>query len=106
MELFIATHCKTPYVKLWDFEKGFLESQYLLPADVSQAQFIDPYPLLLISDVKGSIFLFTTKYYMSAPYKLLTQWKNMYSIQKSSQITYIRSHFDPKTSECDIILGD
>lgn len=34
---------------------------------------------------------------MAAPYKLLAQWKNMYSIQKSSQITYIKPVFDEKT---------
>lgn len=84
-------------MKIWDFEKVFLEAQYVLPYDVCQVEFIDPYPLILITDVKGSIFIFTTKYYTPSPYKLLTQWKNMFSIQKSSQITYLKSQYDPKT---------
>lgn len=30
----------------------------------------------------------------------------MYSIQKSSQITYIKPIYEPVTKECEIILGD
>lgn len=41
-------------------------------------------------------------------YKLLTQWKNMYSIQKSSQITFISSNYSIKDDliKCELILGD
>ena len=56
--------------------------------------FIDPLPLLVLVDIKGTIYLFSTKYHLKNPYKLLTQWKNMYSIQKSSQITYVSSHYE------------
>lgn len=71
-----------------------------------QVEFICPFALLLASDVKGSIYIFTTKHHLAGPYKLLAQWKNMYSIQKSSQITYIKPLYDPKTRECEVILGD
>lgn len=77
-----------------------------MPADVCQVEFICPYPLILVSDVKGSIYIFTSKHHTAGPYKILAQWKNMYSIQKSSQITYIKPIFDPVTKECEIILGD
>lgn len=62
-----------------------------------QIEFICPFPLLLVSDTKGSIYIFTTKHSSPNPYKLLAQWKNMYSIQKSSQITYIKSYYDKNT---------
>jgi len=52
---------------------------------------------LLASDIKGSIYIFTTKHYLANPYKLIAQWKNMYSIQKSSQITYIKPIYNEKT---------
>lgn len=90
-QLAIATFSKTNVCKIWDFEKGFLETQFIVPHEITAAVFIDPLPLLIIVDVKGTIYLFSTKYMLKNPYKLLTQWKNMYSIQKSSQITYISS---------------
>jgi hypothetical protein len=63
-------------------------------------EFICPYPLLVASDTKGSIYIFTTKHHPSAPFKLIAQWKNMYSIQKSSQITFIKSNYYPNTKQC------
>ena len=92
-QLCIATHCKTNVCKLWDFEKGFLETQYIVPNEISTVLFIDPLPILVIVDIKGTIYFFSTKYLSKNPYKLLTQWKNMYSIQKSSQITFISSNY-------------
>ena len=72
--------------------------------------FIDPLPLLVLVDIKGTIYLFSTKYHLKNPYKLLTQWKNMYSIQKSSQITFVSSHYeqnkDTEMITCELILGD
>lgn len=71
--------------------------------------FIDPLPLLVIVDIKGTIYLFSTKYLNKNGYKLLTQWKNMYSIQKSSQITFISSNYSQRENEhikCELILGD
>lgn len=105
-QMLIATHFKTPSIRVWDFEKGYLEAEYILPADVSQVEFIEPFPLVIASDIKGSIYLFTTKYYLKAPHCLLAHWKNMYSIQKSSQITYIFPMYDANTHDCQIILGD
>ncbi len=88
-EMFLATHAKSNSCRIWDFEKGFLEAQLNVPNEINQAYFLSPYPLLIITDTKGSIYIFSTKYYLKKPYALLTQWKNMYSIQKTSQITYI-----------------
>lgn len=104
--MLIVTHCKTPLLRLWDFEKGYLEAQYMLPGDVCQAQFIDPYPLLFVSDIKGSIFVFTTKHHIQGPFKLLAQWKNMFSIQKTSQLTFVECIYNSKTKETEIVLGD
>lgn len=36
----------------------------------------------------------------------MAHWKNMYSIQKSSQITYIYPVYTEATQDCLIILGD
>jgi hypothetical protein len=30
-QLCIATHCKTNVCRIWDFEKGFLETQFIVP---------------------------------------------------------------------------
>jgi len=60
---------------------------------------VDPLPLLIVVDVKGTVYLFSTKYFLKKPYALLTQWKNMYSIQKASQITYIASTYHEATSK-------
>jgi len=60
---------------------------------------VDPLPLLIVVDVKGTVYLFSTKYFLKKPYSLLTQWKNMYSIQKASQITYIASTYHEATSK-------
>lgn len=72
--------------------------------------FIDPLPILVIVDIKGTIYFFSTKYLLKNPYKLLTQWKNMYSIQKSSQITFISSNHSQENenedARCELILGD
>jgi hypothetical protein len=105
-QLVIATHCKTRSLKLWDFEKGFLEAQILVANDISLAMFIDPLPLLVVVDAKGTIYLFSTKYHLKNPYKLLAQWKNMYSIQKASQITFVSSNFVEKNQVGQLILGD
>lgn len=59
---------------------------------------------MIVTDSKGSIYMFSTKYYFKKPYSLLTQWKNMYSIQKTSQITFISSIC--QKSEQLLILGD
>ncbi len=59
---------------------------------------------MIVADTKGSIYLFSTKYYFKKPYSLLTQWKNMYSIQKTSQITFIE--FKRINKEDWLILGD
>ena len=87
--MFLATHSKSNFCRIWDFEKGFLEAQLNIPNEINQTYFLSPYPLLFITDTKGSIYIFSTKYYFKKPYALLTQWKNMYSIQKASQITFI-----------------
>jgi hypothetical protein len=68
--------------------------------------FLSPLPLLVIADSKGSIYIFSTKLYLKKPFSLLTQWKNMYSIQKSSQITYISYLENEKGNKHEIILGD
>jgi len=93
MQLFIATHSKSNACRIWDFEKGFLEAQILVPNEIVNIIFVDPLPIVVIVDIKGTIYIFSTKYNIKNPYKLLTQWKNMYSIQKSSQITYISSTY-------------
>ena len=95
--MLIGTHCKTSSVRLWDFEKGYLEGELIFPSDVCQVEFIEPFPLVLVSDIKGCIYLITTKYFTKSPYKLVAYWKNMYSIQKSSQITFIYPLYDAKT---------
>lgn len=81
-----------------------------MPNEITNVLFIDPLPLLIVVDVKGIIYLFSTKYMLKSPYKLLTQWKNMYSIQKSSQITFISSTYSEATDkqpiQCELILGD
>ncbi len=102
--MFLATHAKSNSCRIWDFEKGFLEAQLNVPNEINQAYFLSPYPLLIITDTKGSIYIFSTKYYLKKPYALLTQWKNMYSIQKTSQITYIESK--KVDNEDWLILGD
>ncbi len=61
-----------------------------MPHEITLTQFLSPYPLLIVVDTKGSIYMFSTKYYLKKPFSLLTQWKNMYSIQKTSQITLIK----------------
>ena len=91
---------------MWDFEKGHLEAQFILPADICLIEFIRPFPLILVSDVKGSIYIFSTQNHLPKPNSLLAQWKNMYSIQKTSQLTFIQSLFNEKTKECEIIFGD
>lgn len=90
-QLVIATFSKTNVCKIWDFEKGFLETQFIVPYEITNLLFIDPLPLLIVVDVKGTIYVFSTKYFLKSPYKLLTQWKNMYSIQRESQITFMSS---------------
>jgi len=92
-QLLIATHSKSSTCRIWDFEKGFLEAQILVPSEIVNILFVDPLPLIVIVDIKGTIYIFSTKYNLKNPYKLLTQWKNMYSIQKASQITYISSTY-------------
>lgn len=109
-QLVIATFSKSNVCKMWDFEKGFLEAQFIVASEISNVLMVDPLPLLIIVDVKGTVYLFSTKYLFKRPYTLLTQWKNMYSIQKSSQITFISSTFSEATSKnpltCELILGD
>jgi len=90
-QFYLATHCKSTACRVWDFEKGFLECQYIIGNPISYVFFIDPFPLLLIVDIKGTVYLFSTKHHLRQPNQLLTQWKNMYSIQKSSQITFLSS---------------
>ena len=60
----------------------------------------------MIVDVRGTIYLVSTKYYFKKPYQLLTQWKNMYSIQTASQITFLNSIYDHKERKCQLVLGD
>lgn len=103
-ELFIATHSKTNSCRIWDFEKGFLEAQFNVPNEITMTYFLSPYPLLVVADIKGSIYIFSTKNYLKKPYSLLTQWKNMYSIQKTSQITCIG--YRKMNKEEWLILGD
>jgi hypothetical protein len=57
---------------------------------VSFIHFINPFPLLAVSDIKGNVFIFICKYHKKYG-KVLISWKNMYSIQKQSQVTYISS---------------
>ena len=102
--MFIATHSKTNHCRIWDFEKGFLQAQLNVPHEITLTHFLSPYPLLIVADTKGSIYIFSTKYYFKKPYSLLTQWKNMYSIQKTSQITFIE--YKKIKNEDLLILGD
>ena len=109
-QLLIATFSKSNTCKLWDFEKGFLEAQFIVAHEIINVLFVDPLPLLIVVDVKGTVYLFSTKHFIKGPYKLLTHWKNMYSIQKSSQITFISSSYSEATSKesarCQLIMGD
>lgn len=75
-----------------------------VPNDIVLAHFLTPYPLIVLADVKGSIYIFSTKYYFKRPYELLTQWKNMYSIQRTSQITFME--YKKVDKEDWLVLGD
>ena len=77
-----------------------------MPHQVTTVFFADPLPLLVVVDVRGTIYLVSTKYFLRQPYQVLTQWKNMYSIQKSSQITYLNSFYEPEGNQCKLVLGD
>ena len=35
IQLFIATHAKSTVCRVWDFEKGYLECQYIMPHVIS-----------------------------------------------------------------------
>jgi hypothetical protein len=64
---------------------------------------MNPFPLLVVADIKGGVYIFIVKYHKKAG-KLLIHWKNMYSIQKQSQVTYIGSEY--YGGDLRLMIGD
>jgi hypothetical protein len=76
--------------------------------DINLIAFLSPFPLILIADTKGGVYILTSKHAKN-PYKLVHHWRNMYSIQKASQITYISTEYSFKgdiIQSYKLILGD
>jgi|JI6StandDraft_1071083.scaffolds.fasta_scaffold05434_8 WD40 repeat protein len=101
--LLLATTSRDPTVRLWDFEKGYFEGDFTITEEISCIHFLNPFPLLAVSDIKGGNYIFIVNYHKKAG-KLLVHWTNMYSIQKESQVTYLSSEYHG--NELKLIVGD
>ena len=101
--MLIASAARSNECYIWDFEKGFFERKFTIIEEISYITFLNPYPLILICDLKGGVHIFVVKYHKKEG-ELLVSWNNMYSIQKQAQVNVASS--DYYKGELTIVLGD
>jgi WD40 repeat protein len=94
--MLMATTTREGELRLWDFEKGnFIGRVRTTGKEIIALRFLDPYPLLVTSDVSGTLALHVVR-----PHVLEGQcpivWKNMFTIMKASQVTSIEHLHKPK----------
>lgn len=61
--MLIASASRSPQCCIWDFEKGFFERDFILNEDISCLHFLNPFPLIVLADLKGAIYVYIVKYH-------------------------------------------
>lgn len=60
--MLIATCTKDGEIHLWDFEKGhFISRLRTTMKEIIALRFLDPYPLLLSSDITGTMTIYIVR---------------------------------------------
>jgi WD40 repeat protein len=101
----IATGARDCHVRLWDYETCKLEGSLLgHSSDIIVVMFLEPYPLLLVSDTSGTLSIWAVQVPGLARVQCLVKWRNMHTLEKTATIT-AATHYCEANS-CRLILGD
>ena len=102
----IARGGRDKVVRLWEYER-VLQSQEIrgFKSEVTIVKFIEPFPLLFTSDQEGNAYIWVTKPHPDAD-KLVATWSNTLGALSATQITAVDTHYNPKTGDFWLFLGD
>jgi WD40 repeat protein len=96
--------CKT---RIWEYERMKFEDEIQAFNEVSIVKFLYPFPVLLTADSTGWIHIWLLEFPgVAEKKKLIVSWRNNHSLEKVSPLSAVDSHFDPKTGEFIMIMGD
>ena len=102
----IASGSRDCTTRLWNYETCKLEAVLLgHNSDIVALRFLEPYPLILISDANGVLSIWRVKCSETEPAaECMVKWNNMHTLEKTSCVTVL-SHciVDEKLL---IVLGD
>lgn len=104
----IATGGRDCKARIWDYERIMPLAETpdnYHKEEVTLVKFIKPFPLLISTDSDGLLYIWLTKPHPMAG-KLIVDWRNNYTLQQNCPITAIDTHYDPKTNQLLMIIGD
>ena len=101
----IATGSRDCRVKLWDYETCKMEGCLLgHSSDVIVTLFLEPLPLLFVSDTSGTLSLWGVKLPGYGHFQCLLKWRNMHTLEKTATIT--SATYLHESSSPILVLGD
>lgn len=103
----IVTGGRDYKVKIWDYERVKLESEFGGHQEtLVLAKFIEPFELLLTADQSGVMYLWSIAELAHNKPKCLVEWRNMFTLQQMCPITAVDSHWDTENQKLSIFVGD
>ena len=101
----IASGSRDCQIRIWDYETCKLEAVLIgHKADIIVSLFLDPYPILFVSDISGTLSLWAIQSPGLAKIQCLVKWRNMHTLEKTATIT--SATFLCEENSCILILGD
>lgn len=101
----IASGSRDCQIRIWDYETCKLEAILIgHSSDIIVALFLDPYPLLFISDTSGSLSIWVVNCPGLPRVQCLVKWRNMHTLEKTATIT--SATYFCEGSSCKLVFGD
>jgi WD40 repeat protein len=101
----IASGSRDCHVRVWDYETCKLEGTLIgHNSDIIVTMFLDPYPLLFVSDTSGTLSIWAIQSPGLARIQCLVKWRNMHTLEKTATITAATYYCAP--GSCKLVLGD
>ena len=102
----IASGGRDKVVRLWEYERVFMSQELKgFKSEVTIVKFIADFPLLFTSDQEGNAYIWVTKPHPDSD-RLVATWSNTLGALSATQITAVDTHYNPKTGDFWLFLGD
>jgi WD40 repeat protein len=102
----IATGGRDNKVRIWEYEKmKFIDEIKGNNNEVAIVKFLNPFSLLLSADNTGWIHIWLINQGQGET-QCIVSWRNNHSLDSHSPVTAVDCHYEPKTGEFYLIMGD